>query len=253
MRRNLVIGNWKMHGSRSVNEQLLFALLATIPSEVTKCDVAVCPPLPYLISVQEMLVESEIKLGAQNLCAESLDQGAFTGEVSAMMLAEMKTEYVLVGHSERREYFLESDTVVSAKFKQAQAAGLTPVLCIGENLQQRESGEFLSVISGQIKAVVDAVGIEAFSQAVIAYEPIWAIGTGRTASPEQAQEVHAAIRTLVAAFDSQIADELQLLYGGSVKAGNARELFAMKDIDGALVGGASLKAEEFSEICKAAE
>ena len=253
MRQKLVIGNWKMHGSRSANEQLLASLLECLPSQLMQSSAVVCPPALYIDQVNAQVANSVVRIGAQNICAESADQGAYTGEMSATMLAEFNCEYVLVGHSERREYFLESDAVVANKFKQAQAKDLTPVLCIGESLAQRESGDFIAVLSAQLKAVIDAVGIEAFKTAAVAYEPIWAIGTGKTASSEQAQEVHAAIRDLFAQYDAPIAEQLQILYGGSVKAANAAQLFAMQDIDGALVGGASLKAEEFSEICKAAE
>lgn len=253
MRQKLVMGNWKMHGSRSDNEQLLDDLLNLLPLQLTNAEVVVCPPALYLSAVQERIAETLIKLGAQNLCANAVDSGAYTGEVSAKMLAEVACDYVLVGHSERREYYVESDAVVAEKFQQAQKGQLTPVLCIGENLEQRESGDFLQVLTDQLKAVIDAAGIEAFSSAVIAYEPIWAIGTGKTASPEQAQEVHAAIRKLIAEYDVVVAQGLQILYGGSVKAANAVDLFAMEDIDGALVGGASLKADEFSKICLAAQ
>lgn len=253
MRQNLVIGNWKMHGNRSDNEQLLSGLIDVLPASLSNSVVAVCPPVLYIDAVNSQIAGSVIQLGAQNVCAESVDQGAYTGEVSAKMLAEFDCRFVLVGHSERREYYNESDEVVAAKFKQAQLESLTPVLCIGESLEQREAGDFIAVLTAQLKAVIDAVGIAAFNNAVVAYEPIWAIGTGKTASAEQAQEVHAAIRTLFSECDSVIAEKLQILYGGSVKAANAVELFAMKDIDGALVGGASLKAEEFSAICRAAE
>ena len=253
MRQNLVIGNWKMHGSRSGNEQLLSSLLALLPASLSKSAIAVCPPALYLDQVSAEVQDSVIQLGAQNICAESVDRGAYAGEVSAEMLAEFNCQYVLVGHSERREYYVESDAVVAKKFQQAQAQGLKPVLCIGESLEQRESGDFIAVLTAQLKTVIDVAGIAAFKNAVVAYEPIWAIGTGKTASAEQAQEVHAAIRALFAEYDTAVAGQLQVLYGGSVKAANAAELFAMEDIDGALVGGASLKAEEFSAICNAAE
>ncbi len=241
-----------MHGSLSENDKLVSGLLSLLGAG-SKSTVVVCPPTLYLSDVSARIAGSEISLGAQNVCAESAGSGAYTGEVSAEMLADVGAAYVLVGHSERREYYDESDLVVANKFLQAQSAGLVPVLCVGENLDQRERGETLAFISGQIKAVVEKVGITSFSNAVIAYEPIWAIGTGKTASPEQAQEVHAHIRQVMAGFDKEVAEKLQLLYGGSVKADNAASLFSMVDIDGALVGGAALKAEEFSAICKAAE
>ena len=257
MRQSLVIGNWKMHGGLSENDKLLSELLSLLSRKEMgsglKSAAVVCPPALYLAEVSAKIAGSEISLGAQNVCAESADSGAYTGEISAEMLVDVGAAYVLVGHSERREYYGESDDVVANKFSQAQSAGLIPVLCVGENLGQREQGETLAFISSQIKAVVEKVGMHSFGKAVIAYEPIWAIGTGETASPEQAQEVHAHIRQEMAGLDEQIAEKLQLLYGGSVKADNAASLFSMADIDGALVGGASLKAEEFSAICKAAE
>jgi triosephosphate isomerase len=252
MRQSLVIGNWKMHGSLSSNRQLIAALQPHLTS-LGKVQVVVCPPLPYLSTVAADLSVNTVLLGAQNLCAQAFDSGAYTGEVSASMLADVNVHYVLVGHSERREYFSETNEIVAQKFIQAQKAGLKPVLCVGENLQQRESGQTLAWITGQLVAVIKAVGVSAFEQAVVAYEPVWAIGTGKTASPEQAQEVHAHIRRVIGEFDNAVAEQLQLLYGGSVKADNAASLFSMADIDGALVGGASLKADEFIAICKAAE
>ena len=189
-------------------------------------------------------------LGAQTLCAEP--QGAFTGEVSAAMLKDVGCTHVIVGHSERRQLFRESDAAVARKFVAAQANGLVPVLCLGETLEERESGKTWEVVSRQLEAVVSVSGIDAFARAIIAYEPVWAIGTGRNATPDQAQEVHAMIRSRLAALSGTIADSVRILYGGSVKAANARELFSMPDIDGGLVGGASLKAEEFAQICAAA-
>lgn len=252
MRQLLVIGNWKMHGNVSFNQQF-FAELLPIASTFIHSKLAICPPLLFVESAARVLTASNIALGAQNVCAQSSDEGAFTGEVSAKMLAELGVNYVLVGHSERREYYFESDKIVAQKFLCAKQCGLTPVLCVGENLQQRESGDALRFVSQQLISVIDVVGIEQFKQAVVAYEPIWAIGTGKTASPEQAQEMHAHIRSVIAQYDQQIAESIQLLYGGSVKANNAASLFAKIDIDGALVGGASLKASEFIAICKAAE
>lgn len=252
MRQSLVIGNWKMHGSLSVNDKLMTDVLLLL-GDKCKTTVVVCPPALYLAEISTKIVDSKISLGAQNVCAESADIGAYTGEISAAMLVDRDVAYVLVGHSERREYYAESNEIIANKFSQAQAVGIIPVLCVGENLQQREQGETLAFIATQIKAVIEKVGIAAFNNAVIAYEPIWAIGTGKTATPEQAQVVHAHIRQIVSEFDEKIAEKLQLIYGGSVKADNAASLFSMKDIDGALVGGASLNAEEFSVICKAAE
>lgn len=252
MRQPLVIGNWKMHGSLSANAELLQALNQQLSADSTVA-VAVCPPALYLSSVAAALEASSIQLGAQNVCAEAQASGAYTGEVAAAMLAEFNTQFGIIGHSERRQYYAESDALVAQKFVQLQQAGIAPVLCVGENLDQREAGETLAFVAAQIQAVIDVVGIQALAQAVIAYEPIWAIGTGKTATPEQAQEVHAHIRQLLADQDETIAAGMQLLYGGSVKADNAAELFAMQDIDGALVGGAALKAADFSAICKAAE
>lgn len=254
MRQPLVMGNWKMHGALAANAELIKALASLLP-EKRQAHIAICPPAVYLTQVLVELEQSQsgIALAAQNVCAQAPDAGAYTGETSAQMLADLAVDYCLVGHSERREYFGESNEVVAQKFKQLQTQGITPVLCVGETLEQREADKTLAVIEAQINAVLDVVGIEAFAQAVIAYEPVWAIGTGKTASPEQAQEIHAFIRGLIAKGDANVAKQLQLLYGGSVKAENASELFAMADIDGALVGGASLNAEQFSAICKAAE
>jgi triosephosphate isomerase len=210
-----------------------------------------CPPFVYLAAVRQWLDGSAIELGAQDV-ADKPGSGAYTGEVSGQMLRDVGCSHVIVGHSERRALYGESDTVVATKFKAAQAAGLVPIACVGETLEQREAGETRAVIERQMAAVLDAAGVRAFAKAVVAYEPVWAIGTGKTASPEQAQEVHAFIRGMVAARDATIAAGLSILYGGSVKGGNARTLFAMPDIDGGLVGGASLVATEFLEIFRAA-
>jgi triosephosphate isomerase len=211
----------------------------------------VCPPYVYLPAVRDWLQGSPIALGAQDV-ADQPGTGAYTGEVSGQMLRDVGCSHVIVGHSERRALYGETDAVVATKLKAALAAGLTPIVCVGETLAQRESGQTRSVIERQIAAVVDAAGVHALAKAVIAYEPVWAIGTGRTASPEQAQEVHAFIRGLVAERDATIAAGLSILYGGSVKGANARSLFAMADVDGGLVGGASLVAAEFLEIFRAA-
>ncbi|MDG1772543.1 MAG: triose-phosphate isomerase [Oceanicoccus sp.] len=251
MRRNLVVGNWKMHGSTASIDQLLSGLqqqLSAVSSE--QVGIAVCPPSVYISSVSKQLAGSMIACGAQNVSDQQ--EGAYTGEVSATMLAELDCQYVIVGHSERRTLFSESDADIAAKFIAVQSQGLTPILCVGESLAQREAGDTLPWIEQQIKAVIAVAGIEAIAASVIAYEPIWAIGTGKTASPEQAQEVHAHIRQVLAAESQAVAEGLQLLYGGSVKADNAAELFGKQDIDGALVGGASLKAEDFAAICVAA-
>ncbi len=249
MRRPIVAGNWKMHGSRSENALLIEALSAQYPAEpVAEC--VVCPPFVYLQEVGRLLRETPIRLGAQDVCAEA--QGAFTGEVSAAMLKDVGCEYVIVGHSERRLLYRESDQLVARKFAAAQSKGLIPILCVGEQLTDRDSGRTHEVVARQLDAVLELCGAAALAQAVIAYEPVWAIGTGRNATPEQAQEVHAFIRARIAARDAKIAAETRILYGGSVKAGNAAELFAMPDVDGGLVGGASLKADEFLAILAAA-
>jgi len=249
MRKPLVAGNWKMHGSRAENASLVDALLDSLPGQ-GRAEVLVCPPFVYLQEVGRLLRDSEVRLGAQSLCAEA--QGAFTGEVSGAMLVDVGCRYVLVGHSERRQLYAEHDAVVARKFVAAQASGLTPVLCVGETLEERESGRTNDVVARQLDAVIAVSGVGAFGRAVIAYEPVWAIGTGRNASPEQAQEVHATIRARVAALDAKIGASVRILYGGSVKAANARDIFAMADIDGGLVGGASLKGDEFAQVCAAA-
>lgn len=248
MRRKVVAGNWKMHGSRAANKALIEAVLAGLGEADVSC--VVCPPFVYLQDVQRLLRGESVVLGAQDVCAEA--PGAHTGEVAAAMLADVGCEYVLVGHSERRALYGESDTLVARKFAAAQAAGLTPVLCVGEQLGEREGGQTHAVVSRQLDAVSGLCGIAALARSIIAYEPVWAIGTGRTATPDQAQDVHAFIRGQIAAQDAKIGAELRILYGGSVKAGNAREIFAMPDVDGGLIGGASLKADEFVAIVAAA-
>ena len=248
MRRKFVAGNWKMHGNFQQNSALLENLKAHIND--LGCEVAVCVPYPYLAQAQSELVGSEIGLGAQNLSEHIA--GAYTGEVSAVMLKEFACRYVLVGHSERRALYGESDAGVAAKFAAAQAGGIQPVLCVGESLLERQSGLTGEVISRQLAAVLDLVGVVAMAGAVVAYEPVWAIGTGMTASPAQAQDVHHAIRAQVAALDGVVALDLRILYGGSVKPQNASELFAQADIDGGLIGGAALVADDFLAICRAA-
>lgn len=240
MRTPLVAANWKMNGSRAFAEDFFAAL----DLEGVSAQVVICPPFPYLFLVGGKV--KTVALGAQNLSQEA--SGAFTGEVSAAMLGDCGVRYVIVGHSERRALYSESNELVARKFIAAQEAGLVPILCVGESLQERESGQTLDVIAGQLQAVREAASDADWSKAVIAYEPVWAIGTGKTATPEQAQQVHEFIR-------AQLGDagaEVQILYGGSVKGGNAEALFAQPDIDGALVGGASLDAEDFARICRAA-
>jgi len=248
MRKILVAGNWKMHGSSSMVTSLLDGLLAAPRSE--SIDLAVFPPFPYLAQAQAMLAGSGIAWGAQTL--NPLPQGAHTGEVSAPMLLDLGCRYVLVGHSERRTLYGENDEDVAARFAAALEHGLEPILCVGETLQEREDGRTEAVVERQLQAVLDHSGVEAFGRAVVAYEPVWAIGTGKTASPEQAQAVHAFIRDKIASRDDIIGGQLRILYGGSVNGSNAADLFAREDIDGGLVGGASLKAEDFLAIRDAA-
>jgi triosephosphate isomerase len=249
MRQPLVAGNWKMHGSRAENAQLVAGLLDLLQPGKS-AEVMVCPPFPYLMETARLLKDSGVALGGQSVCAEA--QGAFTGEVSAAMLKDVGCRYVLVGHSERRQLYGENDNLVARKFVAAQAQGLIPVLCVGETLEEREGDQTTAVVARQLEAVLAVSGIQSLARAVIAYEPVWAIGTGRTASPVQAQAVHAMIRAKLTDRDATIGGSVRLLYGGSVKASNAQELFAMPDIDGGLVGGASLKADEFARICAGA-
>ena len=246
MRKKLVAGNWKMHGSLAENA----ALLAALKPALAGIDAVVCVPFPYLAQAQAALASSSVAWGAQNLSEQA--KGAFTGEVSAAMLLDFGCTYVIVGHSERRSLYGESDALVASKYMAAQAAGLKPILCVGESLDERESGVTEAVVARQLDAVINVAGVASLANAVVAYEPVWAIGTGKTASPEQAQAVHAFIRNKIAALDAAIADQLVIQYGGSVKAANASELMVQPDIDGGLIGGASLVAEEFVAICRAA-
>ena len=248
MRRKIVAGNWKLHGSRDFATGLVAELVAGLP--ISGVEMVVLPPLPYLGGLIEDFERHAIAFGAQDV--SSNEKGAYTGEVSAAMLVDVGARYGLVGHSERRQYHAESSELVAAKFRAAKNAGLIPILCVGETLKQREAGQTEAVIAAQLEPVLDLAGVEAFNGAVVAYEPVWAIGTGRTASPAQAQGVHAFIRGVVKARDARIADSLPLLYGGSVKPDNAAELFAQADVDGGLVGGASLVAGDFLAIARAA-
>ncbi|AJQ97280.1 triosephosphate isomerase [Gynuella sunshinyii YC6258] len=249
MRRPMVAGNWKMNGDKALVQQLLGHFKSNIRAE--NADVVIFAPYPFLYQAEELLSASGIEWGAQNFYIEA--SGAFTGEVSLGMLKEFGCKYALVGHSERRTLFGETDEMCAAKVKAALGAGVIPVLCVGETLEQRESGVTEDVVGQQVKAVLELVGAEGIGQSVIAYEPVWAIGTGKTATPQQAQDVHAYIRKVVAEQNAEVAEKIQILYGGSVNASTAEELFAMTDIDGGLVGGASLKADDFVTICKAAE
>jgi triosephosphate isomerase len=249
MRRPLVAGNWKMHGSRAEAAALLDELIQQ-QADTRAAEVAVCPPFVYLMDAARRLKESDIVLGAQNVCAEAV--GAFTGEISAAMLKDVGCRYVIVGHSERRALYHEDDKLVARKFVAAQSQKVTPILCVGETLEQRERGETEHVVARQLDAVIAVAGVAALGDTVIAYEPVWAIGTGKNATPQQAQAVHAFIRDRIAGRDAKIAAALRILYGGSVKAANAAELFEMPDVDGGLVGGASLRGDEFGRICAAA-
>lgn len=248
MRRKLVVGNWKMFGRLARNQALLEGVLAGV-RDLRSTDCAVCVPYPYLTQAQALLQGSNVAWGAQNMSHH--DEGAYTGEVAAGMLAEFGCKYVIIGHSERRGLYHESDEMVAMKFDAAIKAGLTPILCVGETLDEREAAITEEVVAGQLDAILNRAGVNALEKAVVAYEPVWAIGTGKTASPEQAQAVHAFIRQRVAKLDGQVAQGLCILYGGSVKAANAPELFSMADIDGGLIGGASLVAEDFVAICRA--
>ena len=248
-RRPLIAGNWKMNGSLAASGKLIAALAAG--AGASEADMLICPPFLYIDRAREWLGDSGIALGAQNL-ARFEGSGAYTGEVSGAMLRDFGCRYVIVGHSERRMLFDETDEVVVEKFRVAQSAGLVPILCVGENLDQRERGDTDAVVTAQIGALISGLGVEVLARAVIAYEPIWAIGTGRTATPDQAQAVHAVIRGLIARHDAILAAALRILYGGSVKGSNAADLLAQQDIDGGLVGGASLDAADFLTIHGAA-
>lgn len=248
MRNRFVIGNWKLNGSLSSNATLLDSLVSANVSATGKfC--GVCVPAPYLVQAQSALAGSPVGWGSQDV--SRFESGAYTGEVSALMVADFGSRYAIVGHSERRAIFGDSDEVVAAKFGQVKKAGLVPILCVGESLAEREAGNTENVVSRQLKSVVDAHGFGALRGVILAYEPVWAIGTGKTASPAQAQEVHAFLRSVVAKCDEQVATELPILYGGSVKKANAADLFANPDVDGGLIGGASLVAEEFLGIWSA--
>lgn len=254
MRRPFVAGNWKMHGTRKENAALIDGVLNGLPPQPT-AEIAVCPPFVYLWEAARLLNQSSVGLGAQTVCAEAV--GAFTGEVSAAMLKDVGCRYVIVGHSERRGLYKEDDSLVARKFLAVQAQGLTPILCLGESSEERDRGLTMEVVSRQLNAVITIAGVNAMRDAIVAYEPVWAIGTGKNATPEQAQEVHAHIRACVAAQengnDGKIAPALRVIYGGSVKAANAAEIFSMPDVDGGLIGGASLKVDEFLKICAAAQ
>ena len=247
MRRTIVAGNWKMNASKESVNKLILGILSGM-SEVSS-EVVVCAPFPYLSQVEGLIAGSQVKLGAQNLNTNS--SGAFTGEVSADMIKDFGARHVIVGHSERRSLYGENSSLVAKKVKAALDSDLTPLLCVGESLEQREAGKTETIVAEQINAVIELVGIGAFRNIIIAYEPVWAIGTGKTASPEQAQAAHLFIRDLLGESDDSIAQGTHILYGGSMNAGNANDLISCADIDGGLIGGAALKAEDFLQICKA--
>jgi triosephosphate isomerase (TIM) len=249
VRKSLVVGNWKMNGLRATNRPLVEAVREGVKAGLG-AEVAICPPFVYLADIAALLQGSAVSWGAQNL--SSHDKGAYTGEVSPSMLADLGCRFVIVGHSERRTLYGETDAIVAEKVIAAQRAKLIPIVCVGESLEEREREITKEVVKRQLDAILQRAEVDALAQAVLAYEPIWAIGTGRTATPEQAQEVHAFIRGHIAFHDSQVAESLRILYGGSVKGSNASHLFTMPDIDGGLIGGASLQAEEFLTICQAA-
>ncbi|MBJ7537036.1 triose-phosphate isomerase [Marinomonas transparens] len=246
-RQKIVAGNWKMNGSK---ESILSLVNGLLEMKNANSEVVVSPSFPYLSMVSELIGESDLVLAAQNVSDK--EQGAHTGEVSALMLSELGVKYVLIGHSERRSLYAETDAFIASKAKALLAAGLTPMLCIGETLQEREAEQTFAVCIRQIQAVIDVIGIDAFNNVVIAYEPVWAIGTGLSASADQAQEVHQEIRAFLAQSSLSVSQKVQILYGGSVKASTSAALFEMPDVDGALVGGASLDAKEFIAIVKAA-
>jgi len=246
MRSSLIAGNWKMNGSLQSVAKLVDGIKA---GDAGTAELAVFPPAVYLMKVGGMLADSNCALGAQNVCDQ--ESGAYTGEMAAAMLKECGCRYALVGHSERRSLYLETDQMVAARFAMAVASGLIPVLCVGETLEEREQGKTETVVARQIDAVVDLSGIASIAQAVIAYEPVWAIGTGKVATPDQAQEVHAFIRGKLARLNVSIAEQVKILYGGSMNPSNAAELLSQDDIDGGLIGGASLKADDFLAIAQA--
>ena len=249
MRQPMVAGNWKMNGSRESVKELISGIKAGM-GDVNRAEVVVCPPAIFIADVTAETAGTAIKVGSQNICDQ--DKGAFTGEIAGSMLRDYNCDFAIIGHSERRSLYGETDQLVAQRFAAARRNGIKPIFCIGETLEERENGTTMDVCSRQIDAVIELEGVEALADGVIAYEPVWAIGTGKTATPEQAQEVHAYIRSKIAGLNADVAGGLRILYGGSMNAGNAAELLAQADIDGGLIGGASLKPEDFLTICKAA-
>ncbi|MBK4734107.1 triose-phosphate isomerase [Noviherbaspirillum pedocola] len=248
MRRKLISGNWKMNGILAANAALLEGIKAGVGQ--AKSEIAVCAPAPYLAQCQQLLSDTPIVWGAQDVSEH--DAGAYTGEVSATMLTDFGCRFVILGHSERRAYHGESDALVGRKTVRALAHGLTPIVCVGETLEEREAGQTEAVVGRQLDAVLAAVGVAGLANIVVAYEPVWAIGTGKTATPQMAQDVHAFLRARMAEVDAAAAQGVRILYGGSMKPDNAAELLAMSDIDGGLIGGAALKADDFLSIIRAA-
>ena len=247
MRKTIIAGNWKMNASKDSVKRLIGGILSGM--EGVNSEVLVCVPFPYLSQVELLIEGSNLKLGAQNININA--SGAFTGEISADMIKDFGAKHVIVGHSERRSLYGETSSVVAKKTKAALDAGMTPLLCVGESLEHRQSGKTEAVVEEQINAVIELLGIDSFHNIIVAYEPVWAIGTGMTATPEQAQAVHLFIRNLLGESSENIAQKTPILYGGSMNAGNAVELISCPDIDGGLIGGAALKAEDFLQICKA--
>ena len=249
MKKLFIVANWKMNGNKRSNEQLINCINDKV-CENANIEVVICPPFTYLTQILK-LKTSNIKIGAQNISENQ--NGAFTGEISGSMLQDLKVDYVIIGHSERRQMYNDTNAVIAQKFELAHQNNLIPILCIGESLNERKAGQTLSVIESQIKPIIETTRIELFAKSIIAYEPVWAIGTGETASPEQAEEVHTNIRNIMEVYDSNIASSIPILYGGSVNGANSKDLFTMGNINGGLIGGASLNGEEFVEIYQAAE
>ena len=249
MKKLFIVANWKMNGSKKFNEQLVNYIKHKV-YENPNIEVIICPPFTYLTQILELKTPI-IKIGAQNI-SESQD-GAYTGEISGSMLQDMNIDYVIIGHSERRQMFNDTNNIIAQKFELAHQNNLIPILCVGESLNERKTGQTLSVVESQIKSVIESTRIELFTKSIIAYEPVWAIGTGETASPEQAEEVHSSIRSIIGKYDSNISTSIPILYGGSVNSANSKDLFTMDNINGGLIGGASLNGEEFVEIYQTAE
>ncbi|MEE9342774.1 MAG: triose-phosphate isomerase [Gammaproteobacteria bacterium] len=248
MRQTMVAGNWKLNGSLESITGLVNGIIAGA-GDAANTAIVVCPPFVYLGHVADLIKGSTVSMGSQDIGDQ--ESGAYTGEIAGSMIKEFSAEYAIVGHSERRSIYAEDDEFIARKFAAARRAGLKPILCVGELLEEREQGITEQVVARQLDAVISLEGVAALAEGVIAYEPVWAIGTGKTASPQQAQDVHAFIRQKIAGLDASVAEKVQILYGGSVKGANAEELFSMPDIDGGLIGGASLQAEDFLAICKA--